>query len=382
MLIQDVTLLDGSSLDIRIVNGVIDATGSLVASGEEAVLQGRGGLCLRPLVDAHLHLDKAGMVGTGTPPASIEAAIDATHEVKLAARSDPERLTERLTHTLRGLAANRTRTVRAVVDVDETWELTAFEAAKAARDNVEGVIDVRIVAFPQEGITSRVVELLETASESGASAIGAHTDIDTDPCNHLDTATRIAREAHLPLEVHVDEGASPDRLLLPKVLELAGDLESLTLVHCLSLATLADEQRAVLVSDIRSSGASVVVAPSVLWFGLGLAPVVELLAGGVPVLTGSDNLRDMFVPLGTGRVLDLLRIVALTGGVTAPDHLSALMDGATAVGGAVVTGDVGAFEPGTSASFVVFEGADARAVLSGQDRVRLEVINGSLIEEP
>jgi hypothetical protein len=68
--------------------------------------------------------------------------------------------------------------------------------------------------------------LLRQAAEEGADAIGAHTDIDADPQGHLTTAAGIARDAGLPLEVHVDETASPESFRLPLVLEVALELST------------------------------------------------------------------------------------------------------------------------------------------------------------
>jgi hypothetical protein len=62
--------------------------------------------------------------------------------------------------TLERLESMGTRVLRAVVDVDETWGLAAFEAAKAAQDVMTGRVVVRMIPFPQEGLTPTVADLL------------------------------------------------------------------------------------------------------------------------------------------------------------------------------------------------------------------------------
>jgi cytosine deaminase len=380
LVVRDVSLLDDKRVDVAIVGRMIAEVGD-VAADSERVIRGEGGLCVRPFTDCHLHLDKADTAGDVDPaPTSIPEAIQAMRRLKRLDGDSPAGLEMRMISTLERLESTGTRVLRAVVDVDETWGLAAFEAARAARDAMAGRVDVHIIPFPQEGLTRAVADLLRRASEKGASGIGAHTDIDEDARKHLTVAADIARTAGLPLEVHVDEAASSDSFRLPLVLDIAEGLEDLTLVHCLSLSALPEVEQDVWVGRIRDSGARVVVAPSILGFGLPLAPVARLVAAEVPVLIGSDNLRDAFMPLGTGRVMDLIRVVALVGRVTSPKGLAALFEGATNGGYAAVTRNSGAVEPGTPASLMVLRAHDVRSLLWGEDGVQAVVIEGEVRE--
>lgn len=383
VIVGDVRLGDGRSVDIGIDGSTISAVapaGSLVGKKR---LDGAGGLCLRPLSDSHLHLDKSGTVSAGmTPPGSVAEAIRAMTAVKRVAMAEPGQVRDRMVRTLLGLHRNGTRFVRALVDVDETWGLTGFEAALAARERIGAALTVKIVPFAQEGMTDRVAGMLAEAAARGADGIGGHTDIEKDPTEHIKTAARIAREAHLPLEMHVDEPARPDHFWLPAVLDEAGGIPGLTLVHCLSLGTLPDREQERWISRIKDVGASVVVAPSVLLFSMPLAPVHRLLDAGVPVGIGSDNLQDVFVPTGTGRLLESVRTAILAAHLNRLEWMRALLLGATGVGFNLVSGGSPEIEPGSNASLTVFSGDSAGAVLFGQDSIRLTVIQGKVEEEP
>jgi cytosine deaminase len=315
------------------------------------------------------------------PPASVGEAIIAMAAVKRSAKADPGQVRDRMVRTLLALRRNGTRFVRAVVDVDETWGLTGFEAALAAREKIGTALTVKIVAFAQEGLSDRVAGMLTEATARGADAIGGHTDIDKDPTLHIKTAARIAREAGVPLEMHVDEAARPDHFWLPTVLEEAQGIRGLTLVHCLSLGTLANTEQTRWIGRLKDSGASVVVAPSVLLFGMPLAPVGRLLDAGVPVGIGSDNLQDVFVPMGTGRLLESVRTAGLVAQLNRAEWMEALLVGATGVGFNLVSGGPSEIEPGSSASFTVFSGDSPSAVLFGQDSIHLNVIQGNIEEE-
>ncbi|MEJ7669613.1 MAG: hypothetical protein WKH97_12945 [Casimicrobiaceae bacterium] len=270
--------------------------------------------------------------------------------------------------------------MRALVDVDETWGLTAFRALKAARKQLAAELVIAIVLFPQEGLTPKVANLLREGASDGADAIGAHTDIDKDFESHLKLAASIARDHKLSLEVHVDEGASPASFRLPAVLDGCRDVARLSLVHCLSLGTLPAKEQEHWVGQIRDSGAGVVVAPSILGFGLPLPPVAMLVEAGVPISVGSDNLQDVFMPLGTGRILDSARTVALVGQLKSSSEVQALVQGITAEAYQLVTGKPAALQPGSSASMMVFEGKDARAVMYGADAIKLSVLEGKVQE--
>jgi cytosine/creatinine deaminase len=382
LVVSDVQLFDGRAVDVGVSGkkiGALAPAGSL--SGKKHV-SGGGGLCLRPLSDSHLHLDKSGTVSAGMkPPGSLAEAISAMGAVKRSAQAHPDRVRDRMVRTLRALRRNGTRFVRALVDVDETWGLVGFEAALAARDQINGAVEMQLVAFAQEGMTDRVAAMLTEAAERGADAIGGHTDIEKDPTSHIKTAARIARAARLPLEVHVDEPARADHFWLPTVLEHAGDIPGLTLVHCLSLGKQPEAEQDRWISRIKEAGASVVIAPSVLLFGLPLAPIGKLLDAGVAVGIGSDNLQDVFVPLGTGRLLESVRTAVLTARLNRAEWMAALLRGATGVGFSLVAKGSADIEADSSASFSVFAGANPSAVLFGEDSIRLTVIEGRVEEE-
>lgn len=382
LVVNDVRLFDGQAVDLGINGRKIAAIAGAASLSGAKRIDGGGGLCLRPLSDSHLHLDKSGTVTPGmTPPGSLAEAISAMGTVKRDAKSRPEQVRDRMVNTLLALRGKGTRFVRALVDVDETWGLAGFDAALAAREKIGSALKIQIVAFAQEGMTDRVAEMLTEAAARGADAIGAHTDIEADPTNHIKTAANIARKARLPLEVHVDEPGTAEHFKLPIVLEHAGDLTGLALVHCLSLGKQPAAEQSRWIQRIKESGAAVVVAPSVLLFGLPLAPVAKLIDAGIPVGVGSDNLQDVFVPLGTGRLLETVRTIALAAQLNRLEWMAALLRGATGVGFHLVSGGPADIEPNSSASFSIFTGSSPSAVLYGDDSIRLTVIDGKIEEE-
>jgi cytosine deaminase len=374
--IKDARFLDGSVRDVRVRDGRITAIGSgLECAEEERTVFADGGLCTRPFTDSHLHLDKAGSASPTEGVSSIAEAVEAMKRLKSRFAKAPDELVDRMTDQARTLAANGTRLARVDIDVDETWGLVAFDAALQVKERLAGELDLRVFAFPQDGLSPSVEDMLRRAVAAGADGVGAHTDIDADPVAHLGVAASIARSSGLPLEVHVDEALNVDDLRLPLVLEQAEGVDDLTLVHCLTLARLPDAERTRWIEAIADRGAKVVLAPSILTFGLPLAPASELLAAGVTTLIGSDNLRDVFVPIGTGRMLDNLRMVAISCGVTSPESLTELLAGVTDRGFDAVGGSGAGWEVGTPATFTVFKATQTTSLVNGDERVLLQLVN-------
>lgn len=382
IVLRNISLIDGKSADIRIEGpkiAAVHAPGKAHIGEGDREINCHGGLAVRPFSEPHIHIDKAGTaLLSDRVPRTITEAIEAMAAVKREAARDPTAISNRMRTMLEHLHRCGTRHVRALVDIDLSWELVAFDALKQVRDELRDKIDIRIEVFPQEGLTPAVADLMWQAAETGADAIGAHTDLDEDYSAALEVAAKIAREKHLPLQVHVDEAATPDSFRMPKVLEMTADLDRVAFAHCLSLATLDEQDQLNWSGRIADAGVRAVVAPSVLSFGLPLAPVKTLMDSGVELLFGSDNLQDVFVPIGSGRLLEGIRTVALVQRLIDIDAHRVLLGGITNAAYGFVTGEQSDLELDSPASLIVFSGGDARAVLLGDDAVRLEVVNGEI----
>jgi cytosine/creatinine deaminase len=116
-------------------------------------------------------------------------------------------------------------------------------------------------------------------------------------------------------------------------------------------------------------------------FGLPLAPIPRLLAAGVPVGLGSDNLQDVFVPFGTGRLLEAVRVAILAAQVNRAEWMAAMLHGATGTGYSLIENAPAEIAEGSPAAFSVFSGSSPSAVLFGDDAIRVTVIDGRVEEK-
>ena len=102
--------------------------------------------------------------------------------------------------------------MRSHTDIDPEVGLRGVEVIRAAAEQLEGLITVEQVAFPQSGllINPGTAELLEEALRSGVETIGGldPAGVDGDPVGHLDVLFGLAERHGAGIDIHLhDAGA-------------------------------------------------------------------------------------------------------------------------------------------------------------------------------
>lgn len=378
--IRNARLLTGELVDLVVSGGVIISRESAGEVGEERreVFDAEGRLTCRPVSDAHVHLDKMLMRERAESRArTLREAIADTKALKAQDAHMTEGLSARMERALALLYRSGTRVARLELDVDETWGLASISAAMALRRVWGSYMEIRMVAFPQDGFSTSVQRLLETAIDMGVDAIGGHTDLDADRGHVFRKLGAIAGNAELPLVMHCDEGATAEAFYLPELLGACGQHPfGLSITHCLSLAKRPENERRHWARELYKLDVPVTIAPAVMSMTGVLAPVAELLQEDVAVLAGCDNVQDLFVPLGNGNLLELLRMLALTQRLYEPEQLRALAIGATAKGFAKITGGEAELEPGSDATLAVFDARVPEDLIYGSGKVLYSMTRG------
>ena len=408
LLLTDVLLRGGDApVDVRVVDGRIAEIGpGLVAAVGATTVVGDGCPVLPGLVEPHLHLDKAMLLGRQTGQhadgGTLDGAVAATAEAKKRFTHDD--VVARAQDVLRRAVTHGTTLVRTPVDVDPTVGLTSVDALLEVRERWAGVVELQIVAFPQEGIAGRpgTDELLVEALRRGADVIGAcsYAEDDVEGCRaHLRRVFDLAERFDVPVDVHADfdVAASTD----PRQ-ALAGEIAALTrargwggrttIGHVTTLAGYDDAARRRLIDELATAGVGVVVLPPTdLYLQGTAAPVAELLDGGVATALSSNNVRNAFTPFGTVDMLDVTLLAAHTqrggasgatgGGFGTRAGLDRLLDRATA-GAAAMLGVSGHdLAPGSRADLVVLDAprADHHTALLDRAPRRLVISGGDVV---
>jgi cytosine deaminase len=327
LLLCGARLIDGRTVDVRLVGGRIEAVGtagSLSVGGTRACgsrLDLRGYLLLPAPAEPHAHGDTAlsadGEGGEG--PVSYDA-----HDVQ---RRATEAALLQLAH---GATA-----VRAHVRVGDVQGLGALTAVLQARRSLRGLTELTTVAMPRmlTGVAGADgLAMLRDALKMGASVVGGCPDLDPDPTGYVEAVLEVASEHGCPVDLHTD---ATDPARLARLAAMAGGLRpGVTLSPCGGLARLPAEVTARTADQLTAAGVAVVCLPQGGCGGVerrGTAPVRLLRAAGVRVAAGSGALRDVSNPVGRGDPLEAAYLLASRHGLRPEDAYDAVSVSARAV---------------------------------------------------
>ena len=289
---------------------------------------------------------------------------------------------------LRWYAANGALHVRSHVDVTDP-SLTALDALLEVRDRVRDVIGLQLVAFPQEGICSFPggEALLEEAARRGVDVIGAiphYEDTREDGVRSVEIAVEIAERHGLRVDAHCDE-IDDDQSRFIEVLATqahrTGLRDRVTASHTTAMGSYNAAYSVKLQRIVARSGISLVCNPMVnlhlqgRFDGYpkrrGLTQVKEMLAAGVNVAFGHDDVMDPWYPMGTANPLQVAHtgVVAaqMTGQAEIAETFAMVTERAARV---LALGQEYGIEAGRPASFVVLPASSPMDAIRRQVRPR------------
>ncbi|MFG2749157.1 cytosine deaminase [Streptomyces xanthophaeus] len=366
------------------------ATGTLI--------EAHGCLLTAPFVEPHIHLDTALTAGQPRPNASgtlWEGIACWSERKKTLTRED---VVARATEVLRWQAAQGVLHVRTHCDVTDP-SLTALDALLEVRDRVREFMTLQIVAFPQEGIVSFPggEALLREALVRGADVVGAiphFEDTREDGVASLHTAFALAEEYGLRLDAHCDEIDDEQSRFVEVLAALAlrsGLRERATASHTTAMGSYNGAYSFKLQRLLARSGINLVSNPfanlnlqgrfDAYPKRRGLTQVKEMLAAGVNVAFGHDDVMDPWNALGTGNPLQtaLLGVYAaqLTGADEIPTAFSMVTDRAARVLG--LDADRYGVTEGAPASFVLLPAPSPEEAVRRQVRPSYVVAHGDVL---
>lgn len=393
LVIRRAVLRSGRIVDVGIAGDRIVAVEPALPVGLWPTLDAEERLVIRGYVDPHMHLDKA-LLGERAPNLSrtLDEAIRVTRHLKR--QVSREDVTERALRVAEMAMANGVRAIRTHVDVDPIVGLEGLRALLEVREALKGKIQIQIVAFPQEGLGSGdiVIELLGQALAEGADLLGGIPAREADPGDHLNKLFALATERVVALDLHVDESDDPADFTLPLVIEYTRRYRwegRVTVAHLCSLAAVPDEVAMPVIRELRQCGIAVVTLPSTNLYlqgrrdrGLirrGTTRIRELLANGVQVVAGSDNLRDPFNPFGNANPVETAWLLAHLAHMGGLDELQQAFDMVTDRAAAVLGLREWDLAPGTPADLLILPVRNPAAALTGLVRPVHRIAAGKIV---
>jgi len=345
--------------------------------GPAAITHDLAGRVLLPgLVEAHIHLDKAGLLCRCGQVRGLHEAVAAVSALK-------RDFTAADVHARGAAVIERailqgTMFMRAHVEVDPRAGLRSLAAMLRLRDDYAFALKLQICAFAQEGLTNDpgTEELLEAALEQGADLLGGCPYTDTDPLGQIERLFAMALRHGVDLDFHLDFDLDPGWTHLEAVCEATmrhGWQGRVNIGHVTKLAAMDDAALDRHARMLATAGVSVTALPSTdLYLGgaglghrapRGVAPVHLLAKAGVLVAVATNNVMNPFTPYGD---CSLLRMGNLYANVMqlGPEAFAACLDMVTGTAARILRLDGYGLGPGDRADLIVLEAASPAEALA------------------
>lgn len=375
----------------------------LALEPNEQLIDADENLLMTPLVEPHIHLDYVLTAGepewnmTGTLFEGIERWGQRKAWVKKSQTDQIEDTKRRARQVVEMLASHGIQYVRTHADTTDP-AMIGMQALLEIKDEVKDLMDIQIVAFPQEGIESfdNGRHLLEKAVQMGADVVGGipHFEYTRDKgVSSVKFLVDLADKYDKLIDVHCDETDDPSsrflEVLADEVLQ-RGMGERTTASHTTAMGSYDNAYCFKLFRLLKQSKINFICCPteSIHLQGRydgypkrrGLTRVPEIDAAGMNVCFAQDSIRDPWYPVGNGNIMRILDAGLHICHMLGYKDLSRCLDFVSINGAKTlnVHNDYG-IEIGKPANFIILNAKDDYDALANQAKVMLSVRHGKVI---
>jgi cytosine deaminase len=385
----DVAVRDGRIAAIR-PRGTMPADGAIE-------LDAGGRLLSPPLVDPHVHLDAVLTVGEPRHNESgtlIEGILTWSDRKQSLTHEDVKR---RARQAILWEVAQGTGLIRSHVDVCDP-NLVALKALIELRAELHDLVDLRLIAFPQDGILSfpNGKELMREAMRLGCDVIGGIPHYEwtrEDGVDEVHFLFELAAETGKGIDLHCDETDDDQSRFLEVVAAdtmRSGMQGRVVAGHTTAMGSYNDAYAFKLLQILKRAGVTIVANPldNVALQGRfdsypkrrGMTRVKELDQAGVNVACGHDSIMDPWYPLGRGSMLDALSMLVHVGQMTGRGELFRAYEMVTTNAARAAEVEYG-LEEGKAANFIVLDCEDEAEAIRLRPAARWVVRLGRIVAE-
>ena len=284
----------------------------------EHVIDAKGNLVTESFVNGHLHLCKVytlEMVGQdalssyhGKTMGGAMTAIEQASRVK--ERYDETWIIENVRKACTLARKYGNTHIRAFADTDTKARLEGIKALLKAREEFKDVVDLQVVAFPQDGVVRDpgAEDYIRSALDLGADVVGGipwieYTDLDMQ--EHIDRMFALAREFDRDVSMLIDDAGDPGlrslEMLAVKTIK-EGWQGRVTAQHCRAMALYPEPYFRKVLALLQKARIGLVSDPQT---GPLHARVRDLYDAGVSVALGQDDIADAYYPFGRNNMLEV-----------------------------------------------------------------------------
>ena len=385
-------VVDGRRRDVAIRDGRIHRLGvDLDPTGYDA-LDVTDKLVVPGFVESHIHPDKAfiadrteGLRAGGPSAQTLVAELKKTFTV--------DDIYRRARRVMELAVRHGCTTMRAHVEVDAYVELRGVEALRRLQAELAGVLDLRLIAFAQEGIFRDGVtqDLLREALKTGLAVLGGCPSMDRDQPRHIDWFFDTAQDFGVPLDFHADSADDPAMLVSDYIAEqtiIRGMQGRVTVGHLGTLDVLTPDHRARVIDKLREAGLHVISLPATelhvkgrgddrrTWRGV--TRIAELRAAGINVALSTNNIVNPFTPYGHPDLLRQALVAAMAAHLGNLEQMAWLLELVTTNPARAVGLEDYGLREGCRADLVVLDAHDPAQAITEQAE-KLYVIKGGVL---
>lgn len=281
-------------------------------------------------VNAHAHIDRAYILNEKNfklTSASLAEKWNYPDEYKSQVTVDD--LYANMVRVTEDMIRQGVQALGSFIDVDPVIEDKAIRAAQRLRENYGDKIQLKFINQVVKGVIEPEARKWFEIGAEFVDIIGGLPEKDAGrETEHLDILFEAAKKhGGKMLHVHVDQYNSPDQrdteLLVQKTIE-HGFQGKVVAVHCISVGAQLRNYRQELYTKMKDAGVMVVTCPAGWidnsWVASkaddvigpihnAIAPVKEMLAAGLTVGLGTDNIQDIYKPFNDGDMWTELRFL-------------------------------------------------------------------------
>lgn len=397
LVIRNARLRSGEIIDIAIEGGKIKEMASGITYRGEREIDADGMLTTAPFVDPHIHLDKVNILDSVRPNVSgtLKEAIEIIWERKRNYTVDE--IVSRASDVVEKAIVNGTLFMRTHVDVDTIGGLKPLEGILALREKYRDVIELQVVAFPQEGIKKNpgCAELMRRAMEMGADIVGgmpANEATPEDSLEHVRYVFELAQVFDADVDMHVDETDDPFYRTLEMVADetlRVGWQGRVTAGHTCALAAYDDHYANYVMDKVKMARMFMITNPltNLMLQGRldkqpirrGITRVKELLDRGVTMSFGQDCVRDTFYPYGSADMLQAAFVTSHVAQLSLPHERERVFSMCTEDAAKIMRLKNYGLEVGAPANLVITEAQTIDQAIALQPIRRHVIKNGKIL---
>ncbi len=384
--------------EILVENGVIKAIGRDLGPADEEIDLG-GKLVTAPYVDPHLHLDyvytlsELGKEGAGS--GTLFEAIEMWPKFKETFTVEG---VKRL--ALKGIhdeVSKGVQYIRAQTDVTDP-KFTALRALLELREELKDIVEIQVVAFPQNGMYTYKGgrDLVEEALKMGADVVGGIPHYE--PAREFGEKSvhdivELAMKYDKLIDVHCDETDDPQSRfveILNALVYLEGYGEKTTASHTCSFGSADDSYAYRMIDLFKKSKMNFVSCPTENAYlqgrqdsypkRRGLTRVKEFMENGINVAFAQDSINDPWYPAGNGNMMNILDNGIHLAQIMSPEEFEVDLDLITYNGARCLNiQDRYGLDVGKDANFIVLNGDSPFDVIRNRACVLASVRKGEYL---